>query len=152
MNMIFSKSFGYSLRGILFVALKEDGAHVQLDDMAEALGVPRHFMGKIMKRLVKGGIISSLKGPTGGFFLNPSTLARPLIDIYRITDHPEDLEQCVLSRGPCNTEHPCKLHDKVLPLKSPLYKILFDTTIGELMDGDQGELLHGLTSLLKESA
>lgn len=148
--MIFSKSFGYSLRGILYVALKEGSGHVQLDDMAESLDVPRHFMGKIMKRLVKSNIISSLKGPTGGFFLNQSTLGRPLIDIYRITDHPEDLEQCVLSRGPCNNEHPCRLHDKVLPLKSPLYKILFDTTIGDLLDGDQGELLHGLTSVLKE--
>lgn len=145
--MIFSKSFGYSLRGILFVALKEGGEHVQLDEMAEALGVPRHFMGKIMKRLVKAKIISSLKGPTGGFFLNDSTLERPLIDIYRITDHPEELDLCVLSRGPCNTEHPCKLHDKVLPLKSPLNQILYHTTIGELMEGDQKEMLIGLTAI-----
>ncbi|HET7896419.1 MAG TPA: Rrf2 family transcriptional regulator, partial [Flavisolibacter sp.] len=62
---IFSKSFGYSLRGILFVALRETHTPVQLDEMAESLGVPRHFMGKIMKQLVKQGILSSLKGPTG---------------------------------------------------------------------------------------
>ena len=142
--MIFSKSFGYSLRGILFIGLK-NGRPVQLEEMTQALGVPRHFMAKIMKRLVQQNIISSLKGPTGGFFLNDTTLLRPLIDVYGITDHPEELGLCVLSRGPCNSEHPCQLHDKVLPLKAPLNKILYDTTIGELLNGDKENLLHGLT-------
>ena len=145
--MIFSKSFGYSLRGILFVALRASEGPVQLDEMAEALGVPRHFMGKIMKRLAQNGILSSQKGPTGGFFLNETTLSRPLMDVYRLTDHPEELEQCVLSRGTCNSEHPCRLHDKVLPLKAPLNKILYHTTVGELLDTDQNELLHSLTAV-----
>lgn len=145
---IFSKSFGYSLRGVLFVALREDGLPVQLGEMAEALDVPRHFMGKIMKRLVKRGVLSSLKGPTGGFFINETTLARPLMDIYQITDHPEELEQCVLSRGPCNPEHPCRLHDKVVQMKTPLNEMLYRTTIGELLDGEAEELLLSLTAVL----
>lgn len=146
--MIFSKSFGYSLRGILFIGLK-NGRPIQSEEMAEALGVPRHFMAKIMKRLVQESILSSVKGPAGGFFLNDTTLLRPLIDVYRITDRPEELEQCVLSRGPCNSEHPCRLHDKVLPLKEPLNKILYDTTIGELLSGNKENLLHGLTTIAK---
>ena len=145
--MIFSKSIGYSLRGILFVALHENRGHVQLDEMAESLGVPRHFLGKIMKRLVKGSILSSLKGPTGGFALNSTTLERPLIDVYRITDHPEDLDQCVLSRGSCNAEQPCRLHEKVVPLKTPLNHILYETTIGELMGSDKAQMLHSLTAI-----
>lgn len=144
---IFSKSFGYSLRSVLFVAAKESRTPVQLDEIAAALGVPRHFLGKIMKSLVKQGILSSLKGPTGGFFINESTLNRPLVDIYRVTDHPEDLEQCVLSRGRCNSEHPCRLHDKMLPLKAPLNKVLYHTSIGELLQGNEAELLHSLTAV-----
>lgn len=145
--MIFSKSFGYALRGILYVAAKEKNA-VQLDEMSQALGVPRHFMGKIMKRLVQQDVLASLKGPTGGFFLNETTLNRPLIDVYRITDRPEELEQCVLSRGPCNSAHPCRLHDKVLPLKAPLHEILYHTTIGELLNGDKESLIRGLTTIV----
>lgn len=143
--MIFSKSFGYSLRGVLYVALQNETGHVQLNDMSEALGVPRYFMGKIMKRLVHEGIIDSIKGPTGGFFLNATTLNRYLIDVYRVTDHPEDLTQCVLARGECSSETPCKLHDLILPLKEPINRLLHATTIGDLMTGDHQELLAGLT-------
>lgn len=145
-HMIFSKSFGYSLRGILYVAATKKSA-VPLDDMSQALGVPRHFMGKIMKRLVQQNILSSLKGPAGGFFLNETTLERLLIDVYRLTDRPEELEQCVLSRGPCNSSHRCRLHDKVLPLKAPLTEILYHTTIGELLAGDKESLIRSLTSV-----
>lgn len=147
--MLFSKSFGYALRGILYVALKAGERPVALDDMAQALGVPRHFMAKIMKRVVQQKILDSLKGPTGGFSLNASTLNRPLIDVYKVTDRSEELEQCVLSRGPCNTENPCRLHNKVLPLKTPLNEILYDTTISDLLQGNNQELLQSLTNTAK---
>jgi Rrf2 family protein len=148
--MIFSKSFGYALRGILYVALEEVHQSVQLDDMAEALGVPRHFMAKIMKRLVQRGLLSSAKGRFGGFSLSETTLQRKLIDIYEITDHPEALLQCVLSKGLCSAEHPCRLHDKIAPLRQPLQDILYHTTIGDLLyGGNKEELLGSLTSNVK---
>lgn len=143
--MIFSKSFGYALRGILYVALKSEYRPVQLDEIANELGAPRHFMGKIMKRVVQKKILSSLKGPTGGFMLNESTLLRPLVDVYQVTDHPEDLDKCVLGRGPCDHDNPCRLHDLVAPMKPPIQQILFDTTIGDLLAGDNTQLLKGLS-------
>lgn len=84
--MIFSKSFGYALRGILYVALEEkQKKKVQLDEIAGKLGVPRYFLGKVMKRLVKEGILDSLKGPYGGFYLNENTLQTRLIQLVEIT-------------------------------------------------------------------
>ena len=50
--MIFSKSFGYAIRGILYIAvMKNEKQRVQLDEMAGKLNIPRHFLGKIMKRM-----------------------------------------------------------------------------------------------------
>ena len=143
--MIFSKSFGYALRGVLYVALSADKGPVQLNEIAEALGVPRHFMGKIMKRLAHNSILDSQKGPSGGFEINDETLSRYLIDIYTVTDHPEELRQCVLARGECNPDRPCKLHKLILPLKDPINNILYETTVGHLLQGDNEELLNGLT-------
>lgn len=144
--MIFSKSFGYALRGVLYVALSADKGPVQLHEIAEALGVPRHFMGKIMKRLAHNNILDSQKGPSGGFEINEDTLNRYLIDIYSVTDHPEELRQCVLARGECNPEHPCKLHKLILPLKDPINKLLYETRVGHLLQGNNMEMLDGLTS------
>jgi Rrf2 family transcriptional regulator, iron-sulfur cluster assembly transcription factor len=45
--MIFSKSFGYALRSVLYVALvKDEKEKTQLDEIAGALNVPRYFLGE----------------------------------------------------------------------------------------------------------
>jgi len=73
--MLLSKSFGYALRGVLYVAMMNASKKkVQLDEMAEKLAVPRHFLAKVMKRVVKEGILSSVRGLNGGFCINESTL------------------------------------------------------------------------------
>ena len=145
--MIFSKSFGYALRGILYVALKHEvHAPVQLSEIASVLGVPRHFMGKIMKRVVQKNILSSQKGPAGGFMINESTLSRFLIDLYQVTDRTEELNNCVLTKGICSSENPCSLHKLVLPLRGPIHAILYETTINDLLNSNPKELLNELTN------
>ena len=80
--MILSKSFGYALRGILYVALmKDEQRNVRLDEIARALSVPRHFLGKIMMAVVKAGILKSARGQGGGFYIHESTLQTPLIKV-----------------------------------------------------------------------
>src|SRR5689334_17340699 len=86
-TMFFSKSFGYALRGILYVAvMKGRNERVRLDKIAEDLQVPRHFLGKIMKRLVKADILSSVQGHQGGFSINEKTLTTTLIKIVEVTE------------------------------------------------------------------
>jgi DNA-binding IscR family transcriptional regulator len=102
-------------------------------------------MGKIMKRLVQQNILESQKGPSGGFLLNDATLGRFLVDVYKVTDHPEELTRCVLARGECSEENPCRLHPLIAPMKGPMFKILYETRVIDLLDGDNQELLNGLT-------
>ena len=60
--MNLSKSFGYALRGILYISLMEDeNRKVQADEIAENLSVPRHFLSKILKQVAKAGIIGFTK-------------------------------------------------------------------------------------------
>jgi Rrf2 family protein len=69
--MIFSKSFGYAVRGMLYVAMMQDEKrYVQAEEISTRLAVPRHFMGKILKKLVKERLLASSKGPSGGFTFN----------------------------------------------------------------------------------
>src|SRR5690606_38603326 len=100
--MFFSKSFGYALRGVLYVALVDkEGRKVQLDEIAEKLSVHKHFLAKIMKTMVKEEILSSTKGPYGGFFKNDQTLKTRIIHLVKITDGIEQFNTCVLSLRKC---------------------------------------------------
>ena len=145
--MIFSKSFGYAVRGVLYVALMQDEKkYVQGEEIASQLMVPRHFMGKILKRLVKEKVISSSKGPAGGFTINENTLRLPLIRLIDIIEGLQGLETCVLRVKACNEANPCPLHYQMEGLKHNLQNILNDTTIGDLLKEDKKDFINSIST------
>jgi len=132
--MFFSKSFGYALRGVLYVALvSEENRRVQVDEIAQKLAVPKHFLAKIMNRVVKEGILDSTKGPYGGFSLNEETLTSPLIRLLRITDGMEQFNTCVLKLRKCNKTNPCPLHFLMEQNRDDLLKNFSQISIADLL-------------------
>lgn len=146
--MFLSKSFGYALRGVLYVALVDkENRKARLEEMAAQLAVPRHFLAKIMKMMVKEGILSSTKGPYGGFSVNEHTLATKLIHLVRITDGVEQFNTCVLSLRRCNSLHPCPLHHQMLDLRDGLLAELSKRTLGDLLDEDNPDFIKSISTL-----
>ena len=144
--MFFSKTFGYALRGILYIALmKDEKRYVQVEEIATRLVAPRHFMGKILKRLAKEGMITSIKGPMGGFRANLQTLSVRLTDVMAITDGNDNLEHCVLRAKDCGLINPCPLHFSVEPMKKELLQLLSGTTIGGLMKEDKFDFVRSIS-------
>jgi Rrf2 family iron-sulfur cluster assembly transcriptional regulator len=145
--MIFSKSFGYAVRGVLYIALMQDEKHfVQVEEIAEKLAVPRHFMGKILKKLAKEKVLLSIKGPSGGFTLNEQTLKMPLMDIVMITDGPQLFNSCVMRVKECNSANPCPMHFHMEHVKVKLKAILSETAIGDLLDTNKLEFIKSIST------
>ena len=146
--MIFSKSFGYAVRGVLYIALMQDEKrYVQVEEIASTLSVPRHFMGKIMKRLVKAEVISSAKGPFGGFTINANTLEVKLIRFFELTNGLAEFHQCVLSVKECNAASPCPLHFQMKELRSKLEDVLSGTTLADMLSDNKNELIRSITTV-----
>jgi Rrf2 family protein len=145
--MIFSKSFGYAVRGVLYIALQDNKRHVQAKEIATVLAVPRHFMGKILKRLAKENILSSVKGPSGGFAINEHTIKTPLIRLLAITEGLSTLETCTLKFNKCDSVKPCPIHFEMEKLRKELKQILSTKTIDSLMTGDKAQLVKSITTI-----
>lgn len=108
---MFSKTFGYALRAVTFVHLYgQNGRKVGVQEMAQSLDIPQHFLGKVMQDLVRHGIVDSVKGPSGGFYANSRTGDYRLTDILLITDGSLIFSHCALNMQRCNSERPCPLH------------------------------------------
>ena len=145
--MFFSKSFGYALRGILFVAMiKDEDRRVHVDEIATRLAVPRHFLAKIMNRVVKEGILDSTKGPYGGFSVNKETLSSPLIRLLKITDGMEQFNSCVLKLRKCNKANPCPLHFLMEQSRDDLLKNFSETTVADLLKQDKNMLIGSIST------
>ena len=144
---MFSKSFGYSLRGILYIALLQGKRkNVQVDEIAQQLCLPQHFMSKILKNLVKEKILSSSKGPNGGFHINEKTLSTSLLHIVEVTEGLGIINHCALRLQECNSHNPCPLHYKMEAIKLNLKKELEETTIQDLVEQDNPDLIKSLSN------
>ena len=146
-DMIFSKSFGYALRGVLYITFRQDELHyVSVEEIATSLAVPKHFMGKILKRLAKEKILTSAKGPRGGFAVNDHT---PLVSLMRLAEITSDLDvlrTCVLHFKECNGQNPCPLHGRMESLRDTLEQIMTNTSIHDLMMNSQIDLIESISS------
>ena len=146
--MVFSKSFGYALRGVLYVAMiSDESKRVQVDEIAKRLAVPKHFLAKIMNRVVKEGILDSTKGPYGGFSINDETLSSPLIRFLRITDGMEQFDTCVLKLRKCNSANPCPLHFLMEKSRDDLLKNFSQITIANLLKSDKINLIESIATV-----
>jgi Rrf2 family protein len=110
--MIMSRACGYAVQAIIHVAKKPEGHFTPVRKISEELGIPRHFLGKIVQSLVKAGILSSSRGPKGGLALmkNPSELT--LMDVVSVIDGTDFNTRCIIGLPKCDDEAPCILHSR----------------------------------------
>lgn len=144
--MMFSKSFGYALRGILYVAtMSDESRKIRIDEMAKRLEIPRHFLGKVMNKVAKENILTSTKGPSGGFSVNKTTLNTNLIIVLHLTDGNEILEGCALHSKKCDMGEPCALHEKIKEQKESIINMFSTTTIADLLKEEKPDLVRNLS-------
>lgn len=145
--MNLSKSFGYALRGILYISLMDDeNRKVQADEIAENLSVPRHFLSKILKQMAKARIIGSTRGKQGGFFITKTTLETPLINIVYLTEGSDHFNMCLLSLRKCNSNNPCPLHNKFDKYRKGIFDVYSQTTIGDLLKDNKPEFIKSIAT------
>jgi Rrf2 family iron-sulfur cluster assembly transcriptional regulator len=135
--MVLSKSLGYAIRGILYVALKgNQEVNVSLNELAGNLNIPRHFLGKVMKRMVKEGILDSKRGPSGGFQVNHNTHQTSLLKLFEITGEIKQFNSCILHLRSCSEANPCPLHTESGIIKAQWHTLMANTTINDLVKKD----------------
>lgn len=132
---MFSASCHYGLQAMLYIAQRSSEFEtIDLNEISEAQQLPKHFLSKILQQLVKGKLLSSTRGPNGGFTLNRSPVQIYLIDVIRIMDGLEFFEQCGIGYKECNPEKSCPIHEKFSRQRESVFKLFSETTLNSLSD------------------
>lgn len=77
----------YALLAVIEIALHEDEA-VSSRAIAEKRGIPLNFLEQILHELRKEGIITSMRGPKGGFTLSKPASEITVLNIVEAVDGP----------------------------------------------------------------
>lgn len=132
--MIFSKACEHGIRATTYVAQKSlNNERCSVKDIAKEIDAPEAFTAKILQKLVKGGIIKSVKGATGGFEVEIKEMKKiKLTDIVIAIDGMVNEKICVLGLKKCSDEQPCPVHNKYKFIKKDLLSMIRTTTLSEM--------------------
>ena len=128
-----SRTAEYAVRAVVLLARHYGGRPVRADEIASVLGAPRNYLSKTLNALTHCGILTSARGPGGGYAL---AIAPNVLSVADVADVFADTRpagaRCLLDDSPCDQAHPCAAHrrwtDVALSAREPLLR----TAIGEL--------------------
>ena len=130
---MFSSASKYAIRSVLFLAVNSDedkkwGAI----DIAKELDIKQPFLAKTLQELVRNNIVSSVKGPKGGFYLSEENRGNNLLRILDCFDDLDPFQSCVLGLPECSNEKPCPLHIQAFAYREGMRYQFIHLTIEDL--------------------
>jgi Rrf2 family protein len=134
----------YAVRAVLELAAA-DGGLVKADRIAEAQGIPRHFLDNILTDLRRAGIVATHRGADGGSRLARPASAIALADIMRAIEGPlaavRDIRPESLSYdGPAE-----RLPEVWIAVRAALRGVLEEVTVADVAAGRLPRPIERLT-------
>ncbi len=125
-------SFRYALAGARVLAGHRGAGPLGVDEVAARCGVPTEFLAKIFTRLARTRLLTSRRGPGGGFALGRAPESISLAEIFRaVAGRPGEPRPCLLGHGDCDGEHPCAMHAAALGVEAILVDKLETLTLAD---------------------
>jgi Rrf2 family transcriptional regulator, iron-sulfur cluster assembly transcription factor len=133
-----NQSADHALRAVLFVARQGKEERCNAEHIASSLGVPRNYLGKLLHTLTQVGVLSSVRGPRGGFRLavpaDRLTLATVVEPFQRLPER----RSCLLGNGACDPTNPCTSHERWQGMADRLTDFFQATTVAAMLAGGNG--------------
>jgi Rrf2 family protein len=133
-----SSTCKYGIRAVTYIASKsKNKGKIGIKQISEDLNLPTPFLAKILQLLAKQKILSSSKGPHGGFSLLKDPKNITLLDIVMTIDGSDPFDNCIIHNGSCKSVDDekliCPIHDDYARIRANLIKLFSKKTIYSLV-------------------
>lgn len=132
MSVFFSRQCEYALQAVMYIALKPDHDMTSIRELASSLNIPYHFLAKILQDLTHKGLLTSLKGSSGGYMLAAPKDSITAFQIVDAIDGSDFLTKCMIGFPTCSSETPCSIHEDWAKFREQLHETLKRTSIIEM--------------------
>jgi Rrf2 family protein len=129
-----SQTSEHAIRALLYLAQRPTGQAVPAERIARALGAPANYLAKTLNALAKHGLVSSTRGPAGGFCLRAPAGAITLAEVVEAFGEQRAQAICMLGDRPCSARTPCAAHVRWMQVQGAMHAPLRSTSIADLLD------------------
>ncbi len=128
-----SKTALHTLKAVVLLA-EQPGEFQGAAHIAEQIGAPQNYLGKLLQALVQTGIVHSQKGMGGGFCLARKPGEISLFDVVEPVDHISRWEGCFMGKAACDAANPCALHHQWAAVRQSYLKMLKGSSLADVVE------------------
>ena len=148
----------YAVMAMVDLAKQSTGAPIALADVADRQEISLSYLEQIFGKLRRGGLVSSVRGPGGGYMLSRSAADTRISDIILAVDEPIQTTRCKPGSpfGCKSNQSRCMTHDLWEELGHQIYIYLSSVSLEDVVQkrvlGRSGQLYHSEQTSLSQLA
>ena len=134
-----------AIKAVIYLSSKsENDDKTGIKEISGRINASEHTVGKILQLLARKKLINSVKGPSGGFYLNEKQQEQAVIYIVKAIEGDAAFKECGLGLNKCSATHPCPIHDEYKVARELMEKIFSERKVRDLC----GSVTNGLAYLV----
>ncbi len=133
--MILSTRGRYAVMAMVDLAQQDGTKPVSLSEISERQEIPLAYLEQIFSKLRKSGLVTSVRGPGGGYMLDRPAADTPVWDVIIAADEPLKMTRCESGSGGCmSPKTRCMTHDLWERLGNQIYMYLKSVSLEDVCE------------------
>ncbi|MEI8172675.1 MAG: Rrf2 family transcriptional regulator [Deltaproteobacteria bacterium] len=124
----------YGVRLMLDLAEHYGNGPIYLKDIAQRQEISEKYLWQLVPPLKSAGLITTVRGAKGGYYLSKSPKDINLMDIIKILEGPLFLVDCVDNPAVCERAHTCITREVWEEVSQKIGEILMSITLESLVE------------------
>jgi len=133
-----SKKADYALIALSYMAVPGQRPIITAREVAERHSIPVELLAKVLQRLVRAGVLTSIQGINGGYRLAKPPRALSVAQVVEAIDGPLMLTACDDQSDSCDQFVKCSIRDPLHRIRERIVAELESCSIEELAEPHDG--------------
>jgi Rrf2 family transcriptional regulator, iron-sulfur cluster assembly transcription factor len=128
----------FAVTAMVDLALRQNRGPVTLAAISERQHISLSYLEQLFGKLRRASLVSSTRGPGGGYNLAQAPASISVADIVSAGDEPLDATQCG-GKENCHDDKRCMTHDLWATLNEKMHEYLSSVTLADLVAHQSGK-------------
>ena len=128
----------FAVTAMVDLAMRQTRGPVTLAAISDRQRISLSYLEQLFGKLRRARLVSSVRGPGGGYNLAQTAQAITVADIVTAVDEPLDATQCG-GKENCHDERRCMTHDLWATLNEKMHDYLSSVTLADLVAHQNGK-------------
>lgn len=128
----------FAVTAMMDLALRGGSGPVTLAEISGRQGISLSYLEQLFGKLRRHELVSSVRGPGGGYRIAKPTESIAVADIILAVDEPIDATQCA-GKENCKDDEKCLTHDLWANLNERIFDYLGSVTLRQLVENQRAK-------------